>query len=243
MKKVVFIGAFDKSNFIIYTAKLLEMSKYKILIVDATSSQKLKYIVPSINPTKAYITSFENMDFAVGFESWGEIERYLGIQFDTNDENIDDKDEDQENAKDNLYDYVLIDVDEANKIEAFGLKDEAKNYFVTSFDMYSLRKGIDALQAFDNGDKITKILFSYESYKEDEEYLNHLSVEYNIEWNEYTIYFQILGDNNKVFEENQKLEKIRYKRLGINYKESLAYVVQDIDKKINIGNIKRLMKE
>ena len=243
MKKVGFIGAFDKSNFIIYTAKLLEMSKYRVLIVDATSSQKMKYIVPSINPTKAYITSFENMDFAVGFESWEEIERYLGIQFDTNDEDIYNDDEDQENVKDNLYDYVLIDVDEADKIEAFNIKDEAKKYFVTSFDMYSLRKGIDALQAFDNGAKITKILFSYESYKEDEEYLNHLSVEYNIEWNEYTIYFQILGDNNKVFEENQKLEKIRYKRLGVNYKESLAYVVQDIDKKINIGNIKRLMKK
>lgn len=243
MKKVGFIGAFDKSNFIIYTAKLLEMSKYKILIVDATSSQKMKYIVPSINPTKAYITNFENMDFAVGFESWEEIERYLGIQFDTNDEDVYNDEEDQENVKDSLYDYVFIDVDEADKIEAFNIKNETKNYFVTSFDMYSLRKGIDALQAFDNGAKITKILFSYESYKEDEEYLNHLSVEYNIEWNEYTIYFQILGDNNKVFEENQKLEKIRYKRLGINYKESLAYVVQDIDKKINIGNIKRLMKE
>lgn len=243
MKKVGFIGAFDKSNFIIYTAKLLEMSKYNVLVVDATSNQKMKYIVPSINPTKAYITNFENMDFAVGFESWEEIERYLGIQFDTNDEDIDEDGDDLKEIKRDLYDYVLIDVDEANKIEAFEIKDETNNYFVTSFDMYSLRKGIDALQGFDNGAKLTKILFSYESYKEDEEYLNHLSVEYNIEWNDYTIYFQILGDNNKVFEDNQKLEKIRYKRLSINYKDSLAYVAQDIDKKINIGNLKRLMKE
>ena len=57
MRKIGFIGAFDKSNFIIYTAKLLEQLNYKILLVDATSTQKLKYIVPSINPTKAYITS------------------------------------------------------------------------------------------------------------------------------------------------------------------------------------------
>ena len=68
-------------------------------------------------------------------------------------------------------------------------------------------------------------------------------MEYKISWNEYTIYFQILGDDNKVFEENQKLEKIRYRRLSLNYKESLAYVVQDIDQKNNIGNIKRLMRE
>ena len=80
MKKVGFIGAFDKSNFIIYTAKLLEMSKYNVLVVDATSNQKMKYIVPSINPTKAYITNFENMDFAniYTFEDTVPIEIYAG---------------------------------------------------------------------------------------------------------------------------------------------------------------------
>ena len=68
-------------------------------------------------------------------------------------------------------------------------------------------------------------------------------MEYRINWNDYTIYFQILGDDNKVFEENQKLEKIRYRRLSNNYKEALAYVIQDIDKKQNIGNIRKIMKE
>ncbi len=241
MKKIGFIGAFDKSNFIIYTAKLLEQLNYKILLVDATSTQKLKYIVPSINPTKAYITNFENMDFAVGFENWGDIEKYLGLKYDTNDEdenkNIDEK------ANCDIYDYVLIDVDEPEKIEAFNLNDVEKNYFATSFDMFSLRKGVSILKGFNNETKLTKILFSYETYKADEEYLNLLSMEYKIEWNEYTIYFQILGEDNKVFEENQRVEKIRYKRLSQNYKESLAYVVQDIDKKHNLGSIKKLMRE
>ncbi len=242
MKKIGFIGAYDKSNFIIYTAKLLEQLNYKVLLVDATSSQKLKYIVPSINPTKAYITNFENMDFAVGFESWEEIEKYLGIMFDTNDEE-DDEEIEKNNTKNELYDYVIIDVDESDKVEKFNLNNIEKNYFVTSFDMYSLRKGINALGSFANNAKLTKILFSYESYKEDEEYLNHLSIEYSIVWNDYTIYFQILGEDNKVFEENQRLEQIKYRRLSNNYKESLAYVVQDIDKKHNLGSIKKLMKE
>ena len=237
MKKIGFIGAFDKSNFIIYTAKLLEMLNNKVLIVDATSNQKMKYIVPSINPTKCYITDFENMDVAVGFDSWEEIERYLGIEFDTN-----------ENGKEKIlknesYDYILIDVDEENKIDLYNIQENNQNYFVTSFDMYSLRKGVSILRGFDNEIQLTKVLFSYEAFKEDEEYLNHLSMEYKINWNEYTIYFQILGDDNKVFEENQKIEKIRYRRLSNNYKESLAYVIQDIDKSLNIGNIKRLMKE
>ena len=241
MKKIGFIGAFDKSNFIIYIAKLLEQLGYKILVVDSTSGQKIKYIVPSINPTKSYITEFENIDFAVGFESWEEIEKYLGVQFDTNyEEDLLKKKE--KNTKDEQYDFVIVDVDEVEKIENFDINNIETKYFVTSFDMYSLRKGVSLLKGFNNT-KLTKILFSYELFKEDEVYLNHLSMEYRVEWNEYTIYFQILGDDNKVFEENQRLEKIRYKRLSPNYKESLAYVVQDIDKKQNLGTIKKLMKE
>lgn len=241
MKKIGFIGAFDKSNFIIYTAKLLEQLNYKILLVDATSNQKLKYIVPSINPTKAYITNFENMDFAVGFESWEEIEKYLNLKSDTNDE--DEQNSENKNLNNELYDYVIVDIDEPEKIEAYNLNEFEKNYFVTSFDMYSLRKGLNILNGFNNNSRLTKILFSYEANKEDEEYLNLLSIEYKIDWNEYTIYFQIFGEDNKVFEENQRLEKIRYRRLSQNYKESLAYVAQDIDKKHSLGSIKKLMKE
>ena len=242
MKKIGFIGAFDKSNFIIYASKLLEQLNYRVLIVDATSNQKIKYIIPSINPTKAYITNFENMDFAVGFESWNEIEKYLGLKFDTNDED-DNEEAKEQTSRSEAYDFVIIDVDEPERIESFNLNNAEKNYFVTSFDMYSLRKGVNSLISFVNNAKLTKILFSYENYKGDEEYLNLLTMEYNISWDEYTIYFHILGDDNKVFEENQRLEKIRYKRLSANYKESLAYVVQDMEKKHNMGSIKKLMKE
>ena len=82
MKKIGFMGAYDKANFMIYTAKVLRLLDYKVLVVDASSVQKIKYIIPAINPTKSYITSFEDIDFAVGFEEWAEVERYLGIRYD-----------------------------------------------------------------------------------------------------------------------------------------------------------------
>lgn len=237
MKKIGFIGAYDKANFIIYTAKIMRTLNYKVLVVDTSSIQKMKYIIPSVNPTKSYITEFERMDFAIGFENWEEIERYLGIKFDTNEE--------QESTKENKisYDYVFIDIDTPEKIESFEMEEADKNYFVTSFDMFSLKKGMDIFQDIKVPIHLTKILFSYETSKEDEEYLNYISLEYKINWNEYTIYFQILGDDNKVFEENQRFEKIRFKKLSANYKESLAYVIQDINKEENIGRIRKAMKE
>jgi len=136
MKKIGFMGAYDKANFMIYTAKVLRLLDYKVLVVDASSVQKIKYIIPAINPTKSYITSFEDIDFAVGFEEWAEVERYLGIRYDSN------EDEESKINKD-IYDYVLIDIDSAERLESFEMENADKNYFVTSFDMFSLKKGID----------------------------------------------------------------------------------------------------
>lgn len=242
MKKVGFIGAYDKANFIIYTAKILATLNFKILVVDASSIQKIRYIIPSINPTRSYITSFENIDFAVGFESWEEIEKYLGMIFDTNE---DDENEEAHDIKEfkEPYDYILIDVDSFEKIEKFEVESIEKKYFVTSFDMYSLKKGISIFDDVKKPMNLTKILFSYEANREDEIYLNNISLESKIDWNEYTIYFQILGEDNKVFEENQRFEKIKFRRLSLGYKESLAYVVQDINKKENMGKIKKAMKD
>lgn len=237
MKKIGFMGAYDKANFITYTAKVLSLLGYKILVVDASSIQKIKYIIPAINPTKSYITSFEDIDFAVGFQSWEEIEKYLGIKFDTNDEKI------KEKTNDEMYDYILMDIDSTEKLDSFNMEKADKNYFVTSFDLFSLKKGIDIFKNVIRPIDLTKIEFAYETSKEDEEYLNYISMEYRVNWNNYVLYFQILGEDNKVFEENQRIEKIRFRRLSINYKESLAYVIQDICKNENISKIRRTMKD
>ena len=236
MKKIGFMGAYDKANFMIYTAKVLRLLDYKVLVVDASSVQKIKYIIPAINPTKSYITSFEDIDFAVGFEEWAEVERYLGIRYDSN------EDEESKINKD-IYDYVLIDIDSAERLESFEMENADKNYFVTSFDMFSLKKGIDIFKNVIRPMDLTKIEFAYETSKEDEDYLNYISLEYRVNWNNYVFYFQILGEDNKVFEENQRLEKIRFRRLSLGYKESLTYVIQDICKNENPSKIKRTMKD
>lgn len=236
MKKLGFMGAYDKANFITYTAKVLNLLGYNVLVVDASSVQKIKYIIPAINPTKSYITSFENIDFAVGFTKWEEVERYLGIRYDSNEE------EANPSPNKDLYDFVLIDIDSPEMLESFEMENADKNYFVTSFDMFSLKKGMNIFKNVIRPMKLTKIEFSYETSKEDEEYLNYISMEYRVEWNNYILYFQILGEDNKVFEENQRLEKIKFRRLSISYKEALAYVVQDICKE-NTSKIKRTMKD
>ena len=79
MKNICFIGAFDKLDLILYLSKILNGFDKKVLIIDSTQLQKAKYIVPTINPTKSYITRFEDIDIAVGFDNYEEIEKYIGF--------------------------------------------------------------------------------------------------------------------------------------------------------------------
>ena len=248
MKKIGFIGAIDNSDLIINIAKVMDILGYKVLIIDSTTLQKMKYIVPSIDPTKSYITNFENIDFGIGFSSWEEVEKYLGIKYDTKEEEFVKGKEEinkkiKKEEKGNHYDYVLIDVDSKNGLENFEIQDADKNYFLTKFDKYSLTKGIRIFEELKEPIELTKVLFSYTSCsKEEETYLEFISSYYQINWNDYEIYFKILGEDNQVFEENQRLEKIRLTRLSTNYKDSLSYLIQDICKAESMGKIKKAMK-
>ena len=244
MKKIGFMGAIDKSDLMINVAKVLQVLGYKVLVVDSSSTQKIKYIVPSINPTKSYITNFEDIDFGVGFSSWEEVEKYLGIKFYSSEEEQPNNNRliiEKKETK-SFYDYALIDIDDA-RLENFEIKNAEKKYFLTKFDKFSLTKGINIFRNLKEPMDLTKILFSYTSCsREEEEYLNFISSYYKINWMEYKLYFRIEGEDNRVFEENQRLEKIRLSKLSPNYKESLSYLVQDICKTDSMGKIKRAMK-
>ena len=67
MKKIGFIGAYDKTDMILNLSKLLTAMGKNVLMIDSTFNQKARYVVPAINPTISYITSFEDIDVAVGF--------------------------------------------------------------------------------------------------------------------------------------------------------------------------------
>ena len=77
MKKIGFIGAYDKTDVILSVAKVLTMAGKRVLVMDNTITQKCKYVVPVINPTKSYITTFEEIDVAVGFESIDNLKQYI----------------------------------------------------------------------------------------------------------------------------------------------------------------------
>ena len=226
MRKIGFIGMYDKIDLIMYVAKILTALGKKILIVDATSEQKARYIVPAINPTLKYITEYEKMDIAVGFEDMNEIIQYLGAN----------------EEKELEYDIVLINTNTSEGIMNFKIQEAEKKYFITSFDVYSLKKGLEAFRNLSSAITLTKVLFSKDMIREEDEYLNFLSREYKIVWNENLIYFPFETEDLSAIYENQRVEKIKFKKLSIQYKEGLTYLTSEILGDMNETKVRRMIK-
>ena len=225
MKKVGFIGAYDKTDMILNIAKILTVMGQRVLMVDSTIMQKAKYVVPAINPTLTYITDFEDIDVAVGFNNLERIKGYLGLE-----------------EEELPYDIILVDADSIEKIEGFNLLEADKNYFVTAFDLYSLKKGMEILSTIPQPMSLTKILYSKDMIKEEDDYLNSLSMEYKVIWNENRIYFPIENGDWAVLAENQRVSKIKMKKLSAQYKDSLVFIVEEILKDISEGQIRKAVK-
>lgn len=227
MKKIGFIGAYDKTDVVLSVAKILTMARKKVLVIDNTITQKSKYVVPVINPTKTYVTSHEDFDVAVGFENLGKLKQYLGL-------------EDNEPLE---YDFLIIDTDSFEGIVGFGLQSADKNYFVTSFDSYSLKKGIEILSQLGVPTRITRIFYSRDMLKEEEDYFDYLSLGIKAIWNEEKLYFLLENGDLSAIMENQRISKIKFKNMSNEYKENIQFLVNDIDEEIGEKNIKNMIKE
>lgn len=226
MKKIGFIGAYDKTDFILYVSKILSILGKSIIVIDTTVTQKAKYVVPVINPTKAYLTEYETIDVAVGFKKMQDMKDYLGLQ---EDEQL-------------QYDYALIDIDSPETFNDFDMNEATTSFFVTSFDLYSLKKGLEVLSGLQEKIKMTKVLFSKNMLKEDDEYLDFLSLNYKIEWDKEKIYFPFEQGDQSIIIENQRAAKIKLKNLSAAYKEGLLAMVTHIAPEISYSEAKKALR-
>ena len=227
MKKIGFIGTYDKTDFILYVAKILVEMGRKVILIDGTLTQKAKYIIPVIKPSKSYVTEFEGIDIAVGFENFNNIKEYLALP----------------KMVDLSYDIALIDLDTVSGVENYELETFDQNYFVTSFDMYSIKRGLESISGLKNPVNATKVLFSKDATREEDDYLNFLSLGSKIVWNEERICLPFEVGDQTVIYKNQRVSKIKFKKLSNQYKEGLMYIVTKILDDVDENVLRRTFKK
>ncbi len=227
MKKYVFIGAYDKTDMLIYVAKILTLMEKKVILVDTTVLKKSRYVVPTMVNEKQYITSYENIDVAIGFDSFQAIQQYQRENFGTETE----------------YDIVLFDIDRAIAYQRFGITNNDMHFFVTSFDIYCLKRGLQILAYIAKDVKVEKVYFSREMLLEEDEYLNYLAKDYTIKWNKKDIiFFPFSTEDMDAIYTNQRAKRIQIKGLSSVYIDSLLYLVEKITGEGN-GKVRKAFKK
>lgn len=222
MVTVGFIGGYDKTELLLQIAKFLTLANKKVVLIDGTKMQKARYVVPTIAVTKAYITEFEGFDVAVGFENFEMLENY-------------------ENGLN--YDIALLDIDSPEVARNFNIENNYKNCFVTGFDLFSLKRGIELLNSLESPIKIVKVLFSKEFSKAESKYLDYLSLGAKVEWEKEAFNFPVDVGNYSVMLENETISRIRIKKLTATYKTSLVYFISNVFKEFVSGaDAKKILK-
>ena len=212
MKKIAFIGSYDKIDMLIYVAKILSNMNKKVILIDTTVMKKSRYVVPTMEESKQYITTYEDVDVAIGFDSFETIKNYLA-----------------ELGREMDYDVAILDIDRAIAYQKFGINKADTHYFVTSFDIYNLKKGINVLAYIDKEAEVTKIYYTKDMSPEEDKYLNFLAKDHRIKWNKDNIMFFPFetSDLNSIFV-NQRSGRIQTKGLSSQYIDAVLFLVEDI---------------
>ena len=226
MTKVAFIGSYDKADMIIYLAKALTIAGKKVIVVDSTVLQKTRYIVPTIQPLKKYITTYEGVDIGIGFESFEDISLYK-----------------QQNGENYEYDYALVDVDSTRNYVAFKIAPTDKHYFVTSMDIYNIRRGLQIFKILPAETEVTKVIYSREMLVQEDQYINYLSSGLKLKWTSDYVFFPFeIGDQSRIFE-IQRSGRITTKGLSSTYRDSLEYLLQGFATDLKGSAIRKAINE
>ena len=207
MEQIGFIGAMDKKDIMLNTSRIIEYCQKKTLIVDATSLQRLRYIVPVTTNTSSmsYVSEYQGIDVALGFMNLMQIQNYLGKQLD--------------------YDYVLVDSDNAQTLNSFMIPRMKRVFFCTSYDEYDVKRGVELLKFIQQPLTITKLVLSPDLSTAQRDFLNNMVKNVpNISWaNEQVVIADEIEDRRNTLE-NQLTNKLLLKKYTENYKAGLEYI-------------------
>lgn len=236
MQRVIgLIGYVNKSDFVVNLAKVLDIMGKKVLVVDGTVENRLKYTIPKIEYEKnSYITNFDRVDYAIGFRSMEDIKNYLCNE-------ISDVDS---------YDIVLIDIDNVSSYENFKTNNISMIYFFTEYTNISIAKNKEILQAVldskpNAGDEkliITKVTFRHYITRASVEYYEAKMGDFNVLWtNEpYEIPYD---DQDRIADiESQQSGYIELSRHTKGFENTIIDMSVDIIGEATAGEVKKSIK-
>lgn len=234
MQKIIgLMGYVNKSDFVINLAKILDIMDKKILVIDGTVENRLKYSIPVIETEKSsYVTNFDRVDYAIGFKNMEEIKEYMCNEI----SNVDE------------YDYILMDIDNAYSYENFKSNNINIIYFFVEYTNISIAKNRELFKAL-NDDKptgenlvVTKVLFKPYITRASTEYYENKMEDFNVIWTTepYELAYE---EQDRIADiESQQSGYIELSKHTKSFVNTIIDMASDITGEFTSGEIKRALK-
>ncbi len=217
MKSIGFISQMDNNGIILCIARLIAGFGKRTIIVDATSTQRTRYTIPTMfgaTRQDQTVVQYDAIDVAIGFNNILELKKFLL----TKGEDFND------------YEYVIINTDREEMCEEFDIKNAHKLFFTTTYDKYELNRGIELLKYVcatkrreDTNAQInmSKIVVYTEIKSQGSSYVDDLTRELPIVWEAPDINLSYEEGDWSAFIQNEYSNKIEFKFLSKHTKEGI----------------------
>lgn len=206
MKHLMFIGATDKSDFILYLCKLLAAAGKKVLLNDVTIDQWASYYLGAWEDP---IVEFEGFDILHNEEKVS-LQKFI-----------------------NEYDIIITDTDHEDYVTFDDFKAADKRYVVTTYEKSIMDKNQQILEKIystveiANQLEIDRIILSSVECSVDEEYMNLLYEDKLIIWPEESINIPVDEVNFRIKVDNQHNHRLSMKGISRQLKRALIQVCKD----------------
>ena len=220
MEQIGFIGSYDKKDLLLNVGTVLTNLGKSVLIVDATSVQRMRYVVPNVstNQSFTFVSEYSKIDVALGFMNLNGVAQYL--------------------RKNLNYDYILIDCDNPQTMNSFGITSMKKIFFVTSYEQYDMMKGAETLRYVQLPIAVIKVISTTNMVDAEDKLLNSKVANSNIKWSNKRIESSDLDVDRKAILKNQFSRQISFKSFSKDYKQWLEYLINIItDNTVDAGRI------
>lgn len=234
MQKIIgFVGYVNKSEFIINLAKVLNIMRKRVLVVDGTSEHRIQYTIPSFDTSaEMTLTTFDGTDFAVGFKSIESIKEYICTKTSIADD----------------YDYILLDIDNVSDYESFRDENVSKYYFFMEHTTMSLMRNEKLLRAMTQdapeGEKLemTKVVFKYYISRASQKFFEARLMDMNVKWIDLEYELPYLDQDMIANLESELSGYIDFSRHTKQYMSLVTDIASEILDNVTAGDIRKTIK-
>lgn len=234
MKVIGLLGYSEKIDLVTSLTKVVQLMGKAVLVIDATLEKKYKYVIPALDVVeKAYVTQFDNVDYAVGFDSMNDVENYML----------------QQKINISLYDYIFIDIDNSKTYEFFRSRIFNMIYFVFDTSMLGYKKNVEIINAIkvysveENSAPITKILYRAYLTRAGEKYFENKLNAIEANWDEREYEIAESDQDKMMYLDFQLSGFIQLKKHSKMFITSILDIATQIMDDTNASEIRRAIKK